>query len=69
MNRTISRIAAILAIFSLASCTGKVADVEVGPYTVSVIQNNVYHIQDYNASNPAGETFDAEGNVISFNNW
>lgn len=68
MNRTISRIAAILAIFSLASCTGKVADVEVGPYTVSVIEKNVYHIQDYNSSNPAGEAFDAEGNKTHFNN-
>ncbi|MBP5690071.1 MAG: MBL fold metallo-hydrolase, partial [Bacteroidales bacterium] len=51
----------------LASCGGP-KDVEVGPYTVSVIEDNVYHIQDYNSSNPAGEAFDAEGNKTHFNN-
>ena len=50
-----------------AACSGP-KDVEVGPYTVSVIENNVYHIQDYNAANPAGESFDAEGNKTHFNN-
>ena len=43
-------------------------DVEVGPYTVSVIGKNVYHIQDYNSSNPAGEEFDADGKLTHFNN-
>ena len=51
----------------LAACTGP-KDVEVGPYTVSVIEKNVWHIQDYNAANPAGETFDADGNKTHFNN-
>lgn len=51
----------------IASCGGP-KDVEVGPYTVSVIEDNVYHIQDYNAANPAGEAFDAEGNKTHFNN-
>ncbi len=50
-----------------AACSGP-KDVEVGPYTVSVIEKNVYHIQDFNASNPAGETFDADGNKTHFNN-
>ena len=50
----------------LAACTPK--DVEVGPYTVSVIGKNVYHIQDYNHENPAGETFDADGKLTHFNN-
>ena len=62
------RLSAILAIVGLAACTGNVKDVEVGPYTVSVIEKNIYHIQDYNTSNPAGETFDAEGNKTHFNN-
>ena len=62
------RLSAILAIVGLAACTGNVKDVEVGPYTVSVIKKNIYHIQDYNTSNPAGETFDAEGNKTHFNN-
>ncbi len=58
-----SAVAALL----LAACTGP-KDVEVGPYTVSVIEKNVWHIQDYNAANPAGETFDADGNKTHFNN-
>ena len=58
---------AVLFTAVLASCGGP-KDVEVGPYTVTVIEDNVYHIQDYNAANPAGETFDAEGNKTHFNN-
>ena len=42
-------------------------EIECGPYTVSVIGKNVWHIQDYNKSNPAGESFDAEGNKTHFN--
>lgn len=68
MNKLISCIAVIMAIISLASCKENIVDVEIGPYTVSVIEKNVYHIQDYNSSNPAGETFDAEGNKTHFNN-
>ena len=51
----------------LTAC-GPAKDVEVGPYIVSVIGENVYHIQDYNTANPAGEEFDADGNLIHFNN-
>ena len=42
---------------TLVACGGP-KDVEVGPYTVSVIEDNVYHIQDYNSANPAGESFE-----------
>ena len=52
---------------ALTAC-GPAKDVEVGPYTVSVIGENVYHIQDYNTANPAGEEFDAGGNLTHFNN-
>ena len=52
---------------ALAACAGP-KDVEVGPYTVSVIEKNVYHIQDYNRANPAGEAFDADGKKTHFNN-
>ena len=52
---------------ALAACNAP-QDVEVGPYTVSVIGKNVYHIQDYNHENPAGETFDADGKLTHFNN-
>ena len=65
-NRFIPAILALAALL-LAACAGP-KDVELGPYTVSVIAKNVYHIQDYNSSNPAGETFDAEGNKTHFNN-
>ena len=41
---------------------------EVGPYTIDEILPNVYHIQDYNTSNPAGETFDENGEKTHFNN-
>ena len=51
-----------------AACAGPVQDVELGPYTVSVIGKNVWHIQDYNSANPAGETFDADGKPTHFNN-
>ena len=52
---------------ALVAC-GPAKDVEVGPYTVSVIGKNVYHIQDYNSENPAGEEFDADGKLTHFNN-
>ena len=53
-----------------AACSGQTTktDVEVGPYTVSTIEQNVWHIQDYNSANPAGESFDAKGNKTHFNN-
>ena len=58
----------VLAVLCLAGCKTNVADVEVGPYTISVIDENVYHIQDYNSAYPAGEVFDADGNKTHFNN-
>ena len=60
-------LSALALTLTVASC-GQPKDVEVGPYTVSVIENNVWHIQDYNKANPAGESFDAEGNKTHFNN-
>ena len=65
MKRLFYILAAALAV----SCAGNVAeDVEVGPYTVSVIEKNVYHIQDYNSSYPAGPVLDEAGNFVGFNN-
>ena len=51
----------------VAAC-GQSKEVEVGPYTVSNIEENVWHIQDYNRENPAGEAFDADGKLTHFNN-
>ena len=67
MNKFLCRLSVLAAMISLAACTDN-SDVEIGPFTVSVIEKNVYHIQDYNTSNPAGEAFDAEGNKTHFNN-
>ena len=68
-----SRLAILaLAVICVCACQSKVApapaDAEYGPYTVQTIIDGVYHIQDYNTSNPAGEEFDAEGNKTHFNN-
>ena len=68
MNRLSCIIAVFAAALCLGACSRNVGDVEIGPYTVSVIDKNVYHIQDYNTSNPAGEAFDSEGNKTHFNN-
>lgn len=52
-----------------AGCSHRLAaDVEVGPYTVSNISENVWHIQDCCAANPAGESFDENGEKTHFNN-
>ena len=68
MNKLTYIIALFAATLCLGACSSNASDVEIGPYTVSVIEKNVYHIQDYNTSNPAGEAFDAEGNKTHFNN-
>lgn len=60
----------ILALL-LCSCSASInpgESRELGPYTVSVISNNIFHVQDYNSSNPAGEVFDADGVKTHFNN-
>ena len=67
MKRLLYILTVVLAI-SCANNEEKVADVEVGPYTVSVIEKNVYHIQDCNSSYPSGPVLDAEGQYVGFNN-
>ena len=69
MRSIILSLAAVIAMIALESCAcATPADVEVGPYTVSVIEKNVYHIQDFNSSYPAGPVLDAEGKFVGFNN-
>lgn len=65
--KRIFHLPALALALALTAC-GPAKDVEVGPYTVSVIGKNIYHIQDYNSSNPAGEEFDADGKLTHFNN-
>ena len=67
MRKHITLFLTVVAVLLLTACGGE-KSVEVGPYTVTVIAPNVYHIQDYNASYPAGEYFDEEGNLTHFNN-
>ena len=67
MKITLHLITALMALFCLTSCKTP-EDVETGPFTISVIEKNVYHIQDYNSSYPAGEVIDTEGKTTHFNN-
>lgn len=55
-----------LAILSVIMTNAQ--SVEVGPYTVDIVRKGIYHIQDFNKSNPAGETFDEHGVKTHFNN-
>ena len=57
------------AMIFMVSCAGSTpTDVEVGPYTVSIIEKNVYHIQDCNSSYPAGMVMGEDGKFVGFNN-
>lgn len=69
ITKAVVRFVTAVSIISLASCADTTpADEEVGPYTVSMIEKNVYHIQDYNSSYPAGPVLDADGKFVGFNN-
>lgn len=48
--------------------TEAAASVEVGPYTINLIADNIWHVQDFNTENPAGESFDEQGEKTHFNN-
>jgi len=41
---------------------------EVGTYTVSVIEPQIYHLQDCNSAYPVGAVTNAEGQVVGYNN-
>lgn len=41
---------------------------EYGPYSIDLISPNIWHIQDFNTENPAGESFDEQGEKTHFNN-
>lgn len=59
----------IIAALSV-SCKSEptVSDGQEGPYTITTIAENVYHIQDCNDENPSGESFDENGKPTHFNN-
>lgn len=61
---------AALAVVSLVSCSQAqqfAETVEVGPYTVSLISANVWHVEDCNSSRPAGNFMNAEGKMQNNN--
>jgi len=41
---------------------------EVGTYTVTVIEPDIYHLQDYNSAYPVGVVNDSTGQPITYNN-
>lgn len=59
---------AVLMTVSCGSQKTTASEESTGPWTVDTIASNVYHIQDCNESNPAGETFDKNGVKTHFNN-
>ena len=58
--------AAILVLYT--ACNGQTKSTEVGPYTITIIDPDVYHIQDFNSEYPGGEVFNEKGEKIHFNN-
>lgn len=58
-----------LSIMSLSVCLCALTQsVQLGPYTVEVFTNGVYHIEDGNDSNPPGVQIDANGEMTGMNN-
>jgi glyoxylase-like metal-dependent hydrolase (beta-lactamase superfamily II) len=59
----------VLTVFSMSFSLCLLAQtIQKGPYTVALITNGVYHIEDANNSNPAGMHTDGEGKTIGMNN-
>lgn len=61
-------ITALLFVTQAIAQTLQSTQCEIGPYTVDIIMDKVYHIQDCNTKNPAGESFNAQGEKTHFNN-
>ncbi len=60
-------ICSLLFILTVTYCSWA-QTVEKGPYTVYVIGEGVWHIEDANSSHPAGLKTDEEGKVVDMNN-
>lgn len=66
MKRAIFTAAAAAALFLAASCQNEPAfeqTEEIGPYTVSLIEKNVWHVEDCNSSNPHGMSVQPDGSM------
>lgn len=59
---------AVALVFAACETATVGTEVQVGPYTITTIAENVYHLQDCNDANPSGETFDENGEKTHFNN-
>ena len=57
----------LLFILFVSYCTWA-QTAEKGPYSVYLIEDGVYHIEDANSSRPAGIKTDQDGKVVSMNN-
>lgn len=68
MYKHLTLFVAVVVSALLAACGGKNQSIEFGPYTITVINPNVYHIQDFNSTYPGGEIFDEAGQLTHFNN-
>lgn len=60
--------AGCLLVLLMVSCFSLAQTVEKGPYTVYIIGEGVWHIEDANGSLPAGLKTDRDGKVLSMNN-
>lgn len=59
---------AILLLFLSLSLYALAQPIEKGPYTIHVLTDGVYRIEDANKSNPAGIIADENGKIVSMNN-
>lgn len=58
----------LLAMLSIFCYKSMAQTFERGPYTVTLIDKGVFHIEDANHSNPAGIQKDSDGKTTGFNN-
>jgi glyoxylase-like metal-dependent hydrolase (beta-lactamase superfamily II) len=60
----------LVLLLSLAACAACTADqpVQEGPYTVHVLADGVFRIEDANDSNPAGVHLNEDGSMAGMNN-
>jgi glyoxylase-like metal-dependent hydrolase (beta-lactamase superfamily II) len=58
----------IFAFTLILSATGWAQSKELGPYTVHMIREDVYRIEDANSGNPPGVVIGDDGQMVSMNN-
>ena len=67
MKPETKRIALLLSFLSLSLCA-PAQPIQKGPYTVYVLTDGVYRIEDANEHNPAGIITDENGKMVGMNN-